>query len=126
VETVDAPAASSSVPSDTNGTSNDLVQVDLHCTKSYVGQLYDTPSGHLNSGYFIGDASASTTGMTVAHDIGQQAWTVCVDARGHEHEFKLTAQEYASLSISGMPQKSVMEPAAQAALDSFPSSTTTL
>jgi hypothetical protein len=86
---------------------------------SYTGPLYDTPSGHFEAGYFLGTESASTTGMTAAHLIGDQAWTVCHDARGNEHEFKITAAEYDALKIRGTPQKSVMESPEDAALDSF-------
>jgi cytoskeletal protein RodZ len=103
----------------TNASTSGLVEVQLQCSKSYVGTLYDTPSGHLDVGYFVGTESASTTGMIVAHEVGQQAWTVCHDARGHGHEFTLTAEEYAALAENGMPSKSIMEPADQAALDSF-------
>jgi hypothetical protein len=107
-------------PPPANTTSTDgLVEVQLQCSTSYTGPLYDTPSGHLDAGYFLGTESASTTGMTVAHQIGEQAWTVCHDARGHEHEFEITATEYDALKIRGMPQKSVMESPEDAALDSF-------
>jgi hypothetical protein len=117
--TATSSAASQSKSAPVDNTPSDLVEVDLHCTKAYVGELYDTPTGHLNSGYFVGDASASTTGMIAAQDVGQQAWVVCVDARGHEHEFKLSQQEYASLATANMPQEFIMEPVDQAALDSF-------
>jgi hypothetical protein len=97
-----------------------LVAVELACTSSYKAPLYDTPSGHLDAGYFVGEASASTTGMTVAHTMGWGYWTMCHDARGHAHEFTLTEQEYAALMIRGTPERSVMESPADAALDAFP------
>jgi hypothetical protein len=97
-----------------------LVAVELACTSSYKAPLYDTLSGHLDAGYFVGEASASTTGMTPAHTTGWGYWTVCHDARGHEHEFTLSEQEYAALMIRGTPERSVMESPADAALDAFP------
>jgi hypothetical protein len=57
--------------------------------------------------------------MAAASLIGEQAWTVCHDARGHEHEFKITAEQYVALGVRGMPQKSVWESPEEAALDSF-------
>ena len=98
----------------------ELVAVELACTSSYKAPLYDTPSGHLDAGYFVGEASASTTGMTPAHTMGWGYWTICHDALGHEHEFTLTEQEYAALMIRGTPERSVMESPADAALDAFP------
>jgi hypothetical protein len=120
-----ADSSTSTPPTSSPGSSSGLVQVQLRCSMSYTGLLYDTPSGHLDDGYFVGDASASTTGMTEAHLLGQQAWTVCHDARDNQHEFKLTAEQYAALAKEGMPDESVMEPADQAALDSFNSTTAT-
>jgi hypothetical protein len=114
-------SATSQAPASPSG---GTVEVQLDCAKSYTGPLYDTPSGHLESGDFVGDSVASTSGMTAAHLIGQQSWTVCHDARGHEHEFTLTQAEYAALAVKGSPQESVMEPADEAALDSFASTAT--
>lgn len=85
------------------------VEVQLNCSMSYTGILYDTPSGHLDDGYFIGEAVASTTGMTAAHEIGEQSWTKCHDDEGVEYEYKLTPEEYAALAVRGTPQKSVMK-----------------
>ena len=96
-----------------------LVEVKLQCRMSYTATLYNTPSGHLEAGYFIGEASASTTGMIAAHEIGEQSLTKCYDAQGKEYEFKLTPEEYDSFKIRGTPQKSVMLPAADAALAAF-------
>jgi hypothetical protein len=105
---------------DASSAPENLVAVELACTMSYKATLYDTPSGHLDGGYFVGEASASTTGMMPAHTKGWGYWTVCHDARGHEHEFTLTEQEYAALVIRGTPERSVMESPADAALDAFP------
>lgn len=109
---VSPPAETSSATPQQSG----LVEVLLHCDQSYVGPLYDTASGHIE------DTTSSTT---VVNLIGEQAWTVCHDARGNVHEFKLTTGEYKALAVSGTPQKSVMEPADQAALDSFNDTATT-
>jgi len=98
-----------------------LVEVKLQCLMSYTAALYDTPSGHLDSGYFLGPEVASTTGMIAAHEIGEQSWTKCYDAQGKEYEFKLTLEEYDSFKIRGTPQKSVMLPPAEAALAAFKS-----
>jgi hypothetical protein len=98
-----------------------LVAVELACSTSYKAPLYDTPSGHLDQGYFVGDVSAWTTGMMSTHTMGWGYWTICHDARGNEHEFALTKQEYEALMIRGTPQRSVMESPADAALDAFPS-----
>jgi len=97
-----------------------LVSVNLQCNGSYTSDLYDTPSGHLDAGYYPDSVPATTTG-SVAHKIGTQSWTVCHDKRGNVHEFKLTDQEYADLAKpdATTPQKSIMESADQAALDSF-------
>lgn len=96
---------------------NGQVEVKLMCSRSYKGPLYDTPSGH----YEIPVAASSSAEYIEPQIIGEQAWTLCHDARGHEHEFKITAEEYAGLAISGMPEKSVMESPEEAALDAFPS-----
>jgi hypothetical protein len=96
--------------------SEGLVEVQLQCSQSYTTDLYDTPSERPDP-YVKPDVATTTD--TVAHVIGQQSYTVCHDARGHVHEFPITDQEYAALQIRGTPQKSVMEPADQAALDSF-------
>jgi hypothetical protein len=93
-----------------------LVEVQLDCTQSYTTDLYDTPSGRLDP--YVKPETA-TTSDTIAHVIGKQSHTVCHDARGNVHEFPITADEYAALAVRGTPQKSVMEPADQAALDSF-------
>src|SRR5262245_29965683 len=108
--TESSPAASS-----TSG----LVEVYLLCSMSYTGPLYDTPSGHVENTITVDETTASTT-STASEVIGEQSWTVCHDARGHEHEFKITAAEYEALKIRGTPQKSVMESPEEAALDSFP------
>lgn len=63
----------------TSAFTGSLVEVQLQCSMSYTAPLYDTPSGHLDAGYFLGTEFASTTGMTGAHEIGEQAWTVCHD-----------------------------------------------
>lgn len=101
---VESPAAESA-------SASSLVEVQLECPMSYTGPLYDTPSGHLDEGYFLGEAAASTTGMTVAREIGAQAWTVCRDDEGNTYEFKITQEEYDSYKIRGTPKKSVMKPA---------------
>src|SRR3977135_1679138 len=97
-----------------------LVEVNLLCSQSYVTDVYDTPSGRPDP-YDAPDV-ATTTDDAVARVIGQQSYTLCHDARGHVHEFTITAEEYAALLIRGTPQKSVMEPADEAALDSFDNS----
>jgi hypothetical protein len=116
-----SPSSSSAQVTDASSAPQNLVAVELSCTSSYKGILYDTPSGHLDAGYYLGDASASTTGMTPTHTMGWGYWTICHDARGHQHEFTLTEQEYEALMIRGTPQRSVMESPADAALDAFPS-----
>lgn len=101
-----------------------LVEVQLECSMSYTGSLYDTPSGHLDEGYFIGEAAASTTGMTAAHEIGTQAWTVCYDDERNTYEFKITQEEYDSHKIRGTPKKSVMKPAPAASATAPPATAT--
>jgi hypothetical protein len=96
-----------------------LVEVQLLCSQSYTTDLYDPPSGRPDP--YVKPATATTTD-TVAHVIGKKSYTVCHDARGHLHDFPITADEYAPLSVRGTPQKSVMEPADQATLDSFDNS----
>src|SRR5262245_30622849 len=54
-------------PAQTSAPTQDQVEVQLKCSMSYTAPLYDTPSGHLDAGYFLGDGVASTTGMTAAH-----------------------------------------------------------
>jgi hypothetical protein len=115
-----SPSSSSTQAADASAPED--VAVKLACTSSYKGILYDTPSGHLDTGYYLGDASASTTGMTPTHTMGWGYWTICHDVRGHQHEFTLTEEEYEALMIRGTPQRSVMESPADAALDAFPSS----
>jgi hypothetical protein len=121
VSAVSSSAPTTQTPDAANPPEN-LVAVQLACTSSYKAPSYDTSSGHLDAGHFVGDASASTTGMTPAHTGGWGYWTVCHDARGHEHEFTLTEQEYTALMIRGTPQRSVMESPEEAALDAFPGS----
>jgi hypothetical protein len=129
VSTTEAPIESSSSNTDTSvsessgseaaatesSSGGEMVEVQLDCSKSYTGILYDTPSGHLDEGFFLGTESASTTGMTAAHELGMQSWTVCHDAEGNEYEFTLTPEEYAALAIRGTPQRSVMKAAGEAA-----------
>ncbi len=119
-------SSASIAPGDTvsSTTRDGLVKVQLLCSMSYTTDLYDTPSGHLDEGYYLdtGGASASSTTMAPAHVIGQQAWTQCHDNQGNVHEFKLSKAEYAALAVRGMPQEYVMEAADQAVLDSFPDS----
>ena len=92
------------------------MEVQLLCSQSFTTDLYDTPSGRPDP-YVKPDVATTTD--TVAHVIGKQSYTVCHDVRGHIHEFPITADEYAALSVRGTPQKSVMETADEAALDSF-------
>ena len=94
--------------------SGSKVSVDLDCRTSYVGDLYNTLSGHLEEGYFLDFVPATTTGQ-VAQKIGTQAWAVCYDDAGIPHEFILTEQEYANLAKSNatMPKKSIMVPIVQ-------------
>jgi hypothetical protein len=96
-----------------------LVEVPLNCQFSYMANVFDTSSGRLDEGYYLDAVPATTTG-TVAHIVGQQAWTECHDKRGNVHKFQLTGDEYAALALpdAGTPQKSVMETSAQAAIDS--------
>ena len=105
-----------------------LVAVSLECASAYTGPLYDTPSGHLDPGYYLNaiptnTSSTSTTPITgtIAHLIGTQSWIICHDAQGNVHEIAITTQDYANLALPDavMPEETVMEPAAQAALDSF-------
>jgi len=105
-----------------------LVAVTLECTSAYTGPLYDTPSGHLDSGFYLNaiptnTSSTSTTPITgtVAHVIGTQSWIICHDTQGNAHEIAITGHDYANLVLPNavMPRETVMEPATQAALDSF-------
>lgn len=91
---------------------------------AYTAALYDTPSGHLDPGYYLDAVPTSATTTitgTVAHEIGTQSWVVCDDKQGNTHEFTMTADDYAKLALpdASMPQETVMEPASQAAIDSF-------
>src|SRR5207245_912367 len=106
-------------PPETPTSTEGLVEVQLVCSMSYTAPLYDSPSGHFEAASTV-DAMSATTTSSVANVIGEQSWTVCHDARGNEHEFRITAAEYEALKIRGTPQKSVMEPAEEAALDAFP------
>jgi hypothetical protein len=102
----------------TSASTAGLVEVQLVCSQSYTADLYDTPSGHVE---FTSSSGANASSTSVAANIiGEQSWTVCHDARGHVHKFKITADEYAALRVRGMPQKSVMKAPDQAALDAFP------
>ena len=85
--------------------------VEVDCTWSYVSDLYDTPSGHLEPGYYLNAVPATTTGK-VAQKIGTQAWTVCNDEAGAPHEFTLTEQEYSDLAKpdATIPKKSILVP----------------
>jgi len=121
VPTESSQSIQTEVSTTTAVSADSLVEVKLQCRMSYTATLYDTPSGHLDSGYFLGPEVASTTGMIAAHEIGEQSWTKCYDAQGKEYEFKLTPEEYDSFKIRGTPQKSVMLPPAEAALAAFKS-----
>jgi hypothetical protein len=124
---VDVPTSTTSNPSADTTTGSipapapaaGLVEVRLLCTQSYTTDVYDTPSGHPDP--YVKPSVATTTD-TSAHIVGTQSFTVCHDARGNVHEFPITSQEYVALRVRGTPQKSVMEPADQAALDSFDNS----
>lgn len=120
-ETVASPSSAPNTAPAESAAIGELVEVQLKCTMSYVGPLYDTPSGHLDEGYFLGEPAASTTGMIAAHGVGEQAWTKCYDATGKEYEYKIPMKEYNSYKLSGTPQKSIMLPPAEAALASFTS-----
>jgi hypothetical protein len=56
VDTTDSPPPP---PPQTSASADGLVEVELRCAQSYTGVLYDTPSGHLDAGYFLGTESAS-------------------------------------------------------------------
>jgi hypothetical protein len=47
-----------------------LVEVQLLCSQSYRGPLYDTPSGHVEYASSLDATGASTTTSTVANVIG--------------------------------------------------------
>jgi hypothetical protein len=111
--TLDTTAAPTQAAAETSG----LVEVQLQCSQSYTTDVYDTPSGRPDP--YVKPDTATTTD-TSAHVIGQQSYTICHDARGNVHEFKITAAEYAVLQVRGTPQKSVMETPDEAALDAFP------
>jgi len=45
----------------------------ITCNSAYTTDLYDTPTGHLDSGYVLA-TSSSNTGTNLAHIIGTQSW----------------------------------------------------
>ncbi|MBI2612525.1 hypothetical protein HYW59_01780 [Candidatus Kaiserbacteria bacterium] len=119
VTTESSPSVQTEASTTPSVSADELVEVKLQCLMSYTAPLYDTTSGHMEEGYFLGEAVASTTGMIAAQEIGEQSWTKCYDAQGKEYEFTLTPEEYDSFKIRGTPQKSVMLPAEEAAAASF-------
>jgi hypothetical protein len=51
-----APSETTQMPASTESTisADGQVEVQLLCSRSYPGPLYDTSSGHLDNGYFVG------------------------------------------------------------------------
>jgi hypothetical protein len=82
--------------------------IDISCDSAYTADLYDTPTGHLDSGYVLATSSADTE-PNIAHLIGSQSWADCHDALGNVYEIKLTPEQYAALGQPGatMPKESL-------------------
>lgn len=101
----------SDVPSDGDV---QVVSVPVDCPDSNITDLYDTPSGVIEAGYY--DASGkvpdmSTTTYKAASKIGKRAYTICHDQKGNKFIIPLTFQEYDALALpnAGTPQKTVLE-----------------
>lgn len=99
---------------DTPPDNTQLQQVPVDCPDSNITDLYDTPSGNMDVGYY--DASGkvpdmSTTTYRAANKIGKQAYTLCSDPKGNKFIIPLTIQEYNALALpnAGTPQKTVLE-----------------
>lgn len=71
--------------------------IKLNCGMAYTADLYDTRSGHEETGAAI---------------IGTQSWTVCKDSEDRTYEFKITSAEYDAFSLtdSAIPQKTLSIP----------------
>lgn len=98
----------------------------LTCTSGAMGPKFDTPSGFLEAGYYdpnqgpdptIVPVSATNTVMIpgtskVAHVVGQQAWTVCIDNIGVVHTYAVSTTTYDSYGKKGavMPTEKTLKP----------------
>lgn len=112
------PASTPLLGDTVTSTSTQLVAVAVSCPHSEIYDLYDTPSGNVDPGYY--DASGtppdmSTTTYKAAHKIGRQAYTLCADGTGNQFILPLTVAEYAALAApdAGTPQKTVLEAVTQ-------------
>ncbi len=71
----------------------------VECQSAYQDTLWDTPSGHMEPGYYdvVGaQRTASGTPMTgtAAHVIGTGSWKKCADTQGKVYEVSITNAEY--------------------------------
>ena len=87
-----------------------LILYYVDCDRAYTGTLYDTPSGHLDAGYYDAANASSTAVGTPAHVVGEQSWTVCHDDLGKTYEFPMTGKEYADLAVGHFKSRQVMMP----------------
>ncbi len=79
----------------------------LDCTAAGTRDIYDTPSGTVEAGYYdpasrIGTLTDATSGQpnTRATVIGKKYFELCTDAQRKQYEYEVTRQQYDDFQVS--------------------------
>ena len=93
-----------------------LSREKLDCSAAGTRDVYDTPTGSIESGYFdpvrgAGSSLNATTGLPaiVATVVGKSIFEICSDSKGKQYEFPITTKQLNNFrdSIEVLPTQSL-------------------